>query len=70
MSFSVEAVVRGYHKYKDIRLAVVGEELSCRREPTNRDAVFQILVRQKKEDNLSSNMSILVSSTLTFCVAL
>ena len=35
VSFLVEAVVRGYHKYKDIWVAVVDEELSCRREPTN-----------------------------------
>ncbi len=26
-SFSVEAIVRGYHAYKDIWTAVVGEEL-------------------------------------------
>ncbi len=28
-SFSVEAMVRGYHAYKDIWMAVVGEELPC-----------------------------------------
>ena len=33
--FSVEVVVRGYHKYKDIWVAVVGE-LSCRRETTRK----------------------------------
>ncbi len=31
-SFSVEAMVRGYHAYKDIWTAVVGEELPCQRE--------------------------------------
>ncbi len=31
-SFSIEAVVRGYHAYKDIWTAVVGEELPCQRE--------------------------------------
>ncbi len=30
--FSVEAMVRGYHAYKDIWTAVVGEELPCQRE--------------------------------------
>ena len=31
-SFSVEAMVRGYHIYKDIWAAVVGEEFPCKRE--------------------------------------
>ena len=31
-AFSVEAVVRGYHVYKGIWTAVVGEEFPCRRE--------------------------------------
>ena len=42
VSFSVEAVVRGYHEYKDNWVAVVGEELSCRREPTNREDRFAV----------------------------
>ncbi len=34
-SFSVEAMVRGYHTYKDNWTAVVGEELPANgREPT------------------------------------
>ncbi len=34
-SFSVEAMVRGYHAYKDTWTAVVGEELPCQRERAN-----------------------------------
>ena len=40
----VEAVARGYHKYKDIWVAVAGEEPSCRREPTNREDRFAVVV--------------------------
>ena len=40
--FSVEVVVRGYHKYKDIWVAAVSEELSFRREPTNREDRFAV----------------------------
>ena len=35
VSFSVKAVVRRYHECKNNWVAVVGEELSCRRESTN-----------------------------------
>ena len=42
--FSVEAVVREYHKCKDIWVAVVDEELSCRREPTNQEDRFAVVV--------------------------
>ena len=31
--FSVEAMVRGYHIYRDIWMAEVNEEVSCQREP-------------------------------------
>ena len=31
-SFTVEAIVRGYHIHRDIWRAVVGEEFSCKRE--------------------------------------
>ena len=35
----IEAMVRGYHMYKEIWCAAVGEELSCMREEENyRDA--------------------------------
>ena len=34
MSFTVQSVIRGYHEYKDMWIAMIGEELSCKREPT------------------------------------
>ena len=44
VSFSVEAVVRGYHAYKDIWAAVYGEELPCEREAGNRVDAFAMAV--------------------------
>ena len=41
-SFSVEAMIRGYHVYRDIWAASIGEVLRCQREasnPTDRYAV-------------------------------
>ena len=59
VSFSVEAVVRGYDKYKDIWVAVV-DELSCRREPTNRED--RIAVAVVKDSNIVSNIPRKISS--------
>ena len=36
--------VRGYHVYKDIRAAAVGEVLACRREPSNASDRYAIAV--------------------------
>ena len=44
VSFLVEAVVRGYHAYKDIWTAVYGEELPCEREAGNRVDAFGVAV--------------------------
>ena len=43
-SFTVEAMVRGYHSYKDIWAASLGEELPCQREPSNRSDRFAVTV--------------------------
>ena len=43
-SFSVQAMVRGYHVYKDIWNAVDGETLGCRRETTNVHDPFSVTV--------------------------
>ncbi len=43
-SFSVEAMVRGYHAYKDIWTAVVGEELPCQHERVNPRDPFAVAV--------------------------
>ena len=32
VQFSVEAMVRGYHAYENVWVAVIGEELACKRE--------------------------------------
>ena len=37
--------VRGYHVYKEVREAAIGEVLECHREPTN--ASFHVLDRPK-----------------------
>ena len=42
--FSIESVIRGYHEYKDVWVAVVGEELLYTREPTNREDRFAVAV--------------------------
>ena len=44
VSFSVEAVVRGYHAYKHIWAAVYGEELPCEMEAGNRVDAFAVAV--------------------------
>ena len=43
VSFYVEAMVRGYHTYKDI-WAAVGEELPCQREVRKRVVTFAVAV--------------------------
>ena len=43
-TFSVEAMIRGYHVYKDIWTAVVNEQLRCQREPYNTSDPFAVAV--------------------------
>ena len=43
-SFLVDTMVRGYHVYKDIWTAAVGEELTCRREKFNAADPFAVAV--------------------------
>ena len=38
--------VRGYHVYKDIWDAVIGEELVCEREPDNRSNRYAVAIRK------------------------
>ena len=45
-TFSVEAMVRGYHVYQNIWDADLGEQLSCWREPTNSRDPFAVVVVQ------------------------
>ena len=43
-SHVIEAMVRGYHVYKEIWCAAVGEELSCMREVENYRDPFAVAV--------------------------
>ena len=43
-SFSVEAMVRGYHAYKDIWTAINGKELPGQREDGNRVDAFAVAI--------------------------
>ena len=43
-SFSVEAMVRGYHVYQDIWTAVVGEDFPCKKEAGNTFDPFAVAV--------------------------
>ena len=45
-SFEVDAMVRGYHVYKDIWVAHVGEVLPCCRETSNRHNPFAVSVKK------------------------
>ena len=40
--FTIETMVRGYHVYKDVWNADLGEQLSCQREPTNTRYLFAV----------------------------
>ena len=42
--FLLMQLVRGYHVYKDIWAAVVGEELPCKREGGNKVDLFAVTV--------------------------
>ena len=47
VSFSVKAVVRGYHAYKNTWATVHGEELPCERETGNRVDAFAVAVMKE-----------------------
>ena len=40
--------VRGYHVYRDIWAAAIGEELECSREPTNMADRYAVAVRNEE----------------------
>ena len=44
-SYTIEAMVRGYHVYKEVWCAAVGEELSCVREVNYRDPFAVAVMR-------------------------
>ena len=43
-SFEIEAMVRGYHIYKDVWSAVIDEEFPCKQEDGNRFDLFAAAV--------------------------
>jgi len=43
-SFEIEAMVRGYHIYKDVWSALIDEEFPCKREDGNRFDPFAVAV--------------------------
>ena len=47
--FTVESCVRGYHVYRERWTAVIGEVLSCRREPGNASDPFAVGVMKERE---------------------
>ena len=46
LSFSVAAVIRGYHVYKEIWDAELNEELTCEREVGNRSNTFAVAMKK------------------------
>lgn len=47
--FGVEAMIRGYHCYKDILVPVIGEELQTERESGNVHDIYAISVLRNGE---------------------
>ena len=45
-TFTVESCARGYHIYKDIWDATIGEELQCTRESNNSNDCYAVAVRK------------------------
>ena len=45
-TFTVESYVRGYHIYKDIWDATIGEKLQCARESDNSNDHYAVAVRK------------------------
>ena len=43
-SFEVETMIRGYHQYKAVWGAQVGEQLQCRREMSNPHDIYAVAI--------------------------
>ena len=52
--FMVDVCVRGYHIYKDIWPAVIGEVLACEREPSNSQDRYAVAV--KKDETIVGHL--------------
>ena len=49
-AYSFQVMVRGYHVYRDIWVAAVGEELSCVRETDNHQDPFAVAVARSRSE--------------------
>ena len=61
MHFSVAAMVRGYHVYRDIWAASIGEELPCECQEGNREDAYAVAV--KKNGNIVGHVPRKISTT-------
>ena len=61
-SFSVEAMVRGYHVYQDIWTAVVGEEFPCKQEAGNTFDPFAVAVMRGDTNTVIGHVPRRISS--------
>ena len=46
--FKANCCIRGYHIYKDVREAVVGEVLVCERQPENASDPYAVDVKREE----------------------
>ena len=56
-SLTIEATIRGYHVYKEIWCADVGEELSCMREVENYRDPFAVMVVRSVDRSIHQSMA-------------
>ena len=64
-SFKVEAMVRGYHRYKEIWDAALGEQLQSERETDNHHDIFAVAVL--KSGVVVGHVPRKASSVVFFC---
>ena len=50
-TFQMESCVRGYHVYKDLWEAVVGERLECQREHDNPSDTYAVECRKRRNSS-------------------
>ena len=73
-SFEKECSIRGYHVYKEIWEAAIGEELDCPREPSNAIDRYTVAVMKSGTvvghlpKKLSRIYSLFLSNTVNCCI--
>ena len=63
----MESCIRGYHIYKDVWVAVIGEDLSCEREPLNH--VDRYAVAVLKDDTVVGHIPKKISRICSLFIA-